>query len=44
MEFIDLPITQFLLGNDKIYNTKLANYAIKTKINNRIKKYFLRDI
>jgi len=53
MEFIDLPITQFLLGNNILYKTKLAQYALDTKIiiidnisnrqtYNRIQKYEIR--
>lgn len=53
MEFLDFPITQFLLGYNKLYYTKLALFALETKINiidniynnlsyNRIEKYHNR--
>jgi len=47
MQFVDLPITQFLLGNNKLYKTLCAQYALCNKINhsesyNRINKYFYR--
>jgi len=46
MEFVDLPITQFLLGDSILYKTKLAQYAFDNisnpQIYNRIKKYYDR--
>lgn len=53
LEFTDFPCTQFILGYNKLYYTKLALFAIEYKINildmiynnisyNRIEKYFKR--